>query len=348
MAGTSGKTTQVGVAIQNYHSSNALYAASTAFNGLILTDRDSSPNVTIEDIDDEFGDGQGLFSGNPGERLGIHTPFSGNGRLRADHFGYILKAAGFACVTTTASPVAGANTHVFEPVATDALFPWSSWYDEVGSGANLLQRLLVDARLQKLALNAQRNATAKFSYNGLAAHEEEAAGTETVGADTANILRTVSGAFTLQGSGSVDLAGTPRSLTVDVSNQFPSPQDEMVLADHEMTWMEFLGMMASGDVDASFDADAFKRAFYGSSSGSEYSFLDVSGALTYRMESAGYITGTTKYSATVYVPTLVARGRQVRSQGRSMVNLPVAWKAYKSTGNPLIRFTLVNGITSYA
>lgn len=193
-ASETSKSVVVGVATQDYHSSHASYTQSTAFYEQLLTEWAATPTVSFDEIDDEM-DGDISPTAVP-VRLGISTPVRAAGRLRSNNIVRLMKAAGFAVTTTSNSPVTGAYRHVLVPVATDALFPWSTFLVHMG-GASILKRIIADTRLSGLTLSGEKNAVARFESNGIAGHEEVAVGTETTTADTSPVLRTVEGSFAI-------------------------------------------------------------------------------------------------------------------------------------------------------
>lgn len=224
-ASETSKSVVVGVATQNYHSSHASYTQSTAFYEQLLTEWAATPTVSFDEIDDEM-DGDISPTAVP-VRLGISTPVRAAGRLRSNNIVRLMKAAGFAVTTTSNSPVTGAYRHVLVPVATDALFPWSTFLVHMG-GASILKRIIADTRLSGLTLSGEKNAVARFESNGIAGHEEVAVGTETTTADTSPVLRTVEGSFTIYNqtysttlNGAIT-GGAGTTITVTSTTGFPT------------------------------------------------------------------------------------------------------------------------------
>lgn len=195
-ASETSKSVQVGVAQQNYHSSHASYTQATTFYKQLLTEWAATPTVSFDEIDDEM-DGAISPTAVP-VRLGISIPVRAAGRLRSGNIIRLMKAAGFAVTTTANSPVSGAYRHTLIPVATDALFPWSTFLVHMG-GASIMKRIIADARLSSLTLSGDKNAVGRFETNGIAGHEEIAVGdvTETFTADASPVLRTVQGSFAI-------------------------------------------------------------------------------------------------------------------------------------------------------
>ncbi len=225
-ASETSKSVAVGVAQQNYHSSHASYTQATAFYKQLLTEWAATPTVSFDEIDDEM-DGAISPSAVP-VRLGISTPVRAAGRLRSDNIIRLMKAAGFAVTTTSNSPVSGAYSHALIPVATDALFPWSTFLVHMG-GASIMKRIVADARLSSLTLSGEKNAVGRFETNGIAGHEEVAVGTETNTADSSPVLRTVQGSFAIYNqsysttlNGALTAGGASTTITVVSTTGFPT------------------------------------------------------------------------------------------------------------------------------
>lgn len=337
MPGNSSKTTEVAMVVQSGGfgtTPNRLYVA------IPMTEADAAPAPTIEQAgEDEFSTGS-LFGSESGERLGVASPISGSGNVRAEGIGQILLGMGLG-VSGVVYNGDGTATHTLVPVASDTLFPWSALIHHVGSGANLLQRIMTNARLGDLKFQAKANAVLKFSYSGLAGHEQTAAGTERMTYAADPPLTTAAGVFSLLDGGASPIVASAQQAEIVVAHKFPDPADEMALAGHEIGWLTWQGMTVSGSVRAKFEADAFTDTVYGG--GSSYSFNDVDGSLTFTSQSAGPIPGSARHwSATVEIPHCRIRSQAFRSTGRQPVYLPLVWKAYKSGSDPLIRVTLTN------
>lgn len=252
--------------------------------------------------------------------------------------------------TVTVTTSLTVYAHSFEPVSNDAAFPWSSWYHSVGLSSAALKRILQDARLNRFDVTANRNAIARFALAGMASHEEIAAGTETINTDTGDLLRSIQGSFSLLKANGTSLTGSSRNVEFNVANEFPSNEDNFDIGQSEFGWMTWLSMMATGTIDTAFNKTIFEEMYYGgnSAAGSGYSFTEMTGSLHVRLDAASAISGAvSKPAMLISVPYLNARGGEFRASGRNEVRLPVTWRAFKQSNVPLIRFGLINTVTSY-
>lgn len=320
--------------------------ASTLYS-LKLTDGMAFPSVTVEDTNDEFSGGTALVSNSAGQRLGVYTRISAAGRIRPDWFPQLLIGAGLGDVATTGTTPN--FSHACTPSDDNDDYKWLSVYYDVDEGTANLARIVEDVRLSRLRITANRNAVPRFEVEGMGIHEEIAAGTETITAETGPVLTTVSGSITFNKSGGGAIAGGIRNCEIVIENTFPSPEDSMVIGATEMQDMEWGGMAVTGTVDAAFSKTAFAEMFYGgtSTAGTGYSLADVEGSLTLVMESAADIpTGAGPFTVTVAIPALVARAQEFRASGRNEVRLPIAFTAYKGAGE-LITVTVLNDTASY-
>lgn len=252
--------------------------------------------------------------------------------------------------TATIGSSSTVYAHSFEPASGDSTFPWASWYHAVGTGSNLLKRLIQNARSNRFDITANRNSVARFVTAGMGSHEE-VAGSPTINTDSSGaLLRTVEGTFTLLDSAASELTGSARNLQVNVANEFPTNEDNFDLGSHEFGWMTWLAMLATGTIDTQFNKTIFEEMYYGgnSSAGSGYSFTEMTGSLVTRLDAASAITGAvSKQSMLISVPYLNARGGEFRASGRNEIRLPITWRAFKQSGVPLIRFGLINTVASY-
>lgn len=321
--------------------------ATTLFS-LKLTDGMAFPSVTVEDTNDEFSGGTALVSNSAGQRLGVYTRISAAGRIRPDWFPQILIGAGLGDVATTGTSPNYA--HACTPSDDNDDYKWLTVYYDVDEGTANLARIVEDVRLSRLRITANRNSVPRFEFEGMGIHEEIAAGTETINAETGPVLTTVSGSITFDKSGGGAIAGNIRNCEVVIENTFPTPEDSMVIGSTEMQDMEWGGMAVTGTVDAAFSKTAFAEMFYGgiSTAGTGYSLEDVEGTLTLVLESAADIpTGAGPFTVTVNIPKLVARAQEFRASGRNEVRLPIAFTAYKVSGSELITVTVNNDTASY-
>lgn len=343
-ASETSKSVAVYVSTQSAHGT----ADTTLLQQQLLTEWAATPTVSFDEIDDEM-DGNIVPTAVP-VRLGISTPVRAAGRLRSANIIPLIKAAGFGVTTTTSSPVASANTHVLVPVATDALFPWSTFLAHMG-GASILKRIISDVRLSGLTLSGEKNAVARFEANGIGGHEQVASGSETTTSEASPVLRTVEGSFTVTNDAGGTIAATARSFSAVVTNEFSSGDDNFVIGDHEFDWQTWLSMTVTGQVDTVFNKTAWEAIFYAgeSTAGSDYSFTSVTGGLDLTVKSATMVTGTTPYSMRIEIPHLtVMQPDDVRASGRSELRMVLPFRAYQSGADPLIRITFVNNIASYA
>ena len=336
--GATSSTTQIGLSNQG---SGHGTAPAASFLDLVLTEAGASPRITVDPGGDEFGIG-GLYATDAGQRLGIYTPITGVGRIRAGGglLG-LLYAAGMATTATTGT--APALTHTLSPAATDAAFPWSSFRHSVASGSNNLIRILSDARIRVLEIEAVANSLPRLTFEALASHEEIATGIERHTDEERPVLTSVAGSITLGKAGGGTIAGNIRRATVTLAHDFPAPEDEIHVGGTEAGWITWLGVSLDGEIEALFDRDIFLDLIYGGvgTAGAGYDLDDVSGDLALTLESASNIPGTaTPYSLTVTVPNLIARLGEWRSAGRNQIRLPIVWRAYQSGADELVEYAV--------
>jgi hypothetical protein len=213
----------------------------------------------------------------------------------------------------------------------------------VAAGSNQLTRILSDARIRSLEIQADRNSLPRISFEAIAGHEEIATGVELHRDEQRPPLTTVSGSISLTQSGGGSITGSIRRTTITLAHDFPAPEDEIPVGDTEASWITWLGVMLDGEIDAAFERATFLDLVYGGAgtAGSGYDTEDVSGALTLTLESATNIPGTaTPYALTVTIPNLIARLGEFRSAGRNEIRLPIVWQAYQSGADELIEVTV--------
>lgn len=336
--GATSSSTQIGLATQG---SGHGTSPAASYADLVLTEAKAAPRITIDPGGDEFGIG-GLVATDAGQRLGIYTPISGAGRIRAGaSLLGLLYGAGLATVATTGT--APALTHTLTLAANDSAFPWSAFRHSVATGANNLIRILSDARIQRLEIVADRNDTPTLSWQALAGHEQIATGIERTASESRPPLTSVRGSITFNKSGGGAIAGNIRRATVTLAHDFPAPEDEIAVGDTEASWITWLGVLVDGEVDAAFDRDTFLDLVYGGvgTAGAGYDPDDVEGTLTLVLQSGGDIPGTaTPYGLSITIPNLVARLGEWRSAGRNEIRLPIVWQAYQSGADNLIEYAV--------
>ncbi len=336
--GATSSTTQIGLADQG---SGHGTAPAASFLDLVLTEAGASPRITIDPGGDEFGIG-GLTATDAGQRLGIVTPISGAGRIRAGGglLG-LLYAAGLATTATTGT--APALTHTLTLAANDSAFPWSAFRHQVATGSNQLIRILSDARIHMVQIEATANSLARLSFEAMAGHEEIATGIERHTDEDRPVLTTVGGSITFDKAGGGAIAGGIRRAIITLAHDFPAPEDEIPVGDTESGWATWLGVSLDGEIEATFERDTFLDLVYGGvgSAGAGYDLDDVAGTLVLSLESAGNIPGTaTPYGLTVTVPHLIARLGEWRSAGRNQIRLPIVWRAYQSGADELVEYAV--------
>ena len=218
----------------------------TALNTFRMTDLPSKPDITVDDLLDEFGAGAAIIPGSGGVRLGVYSRLSGGGRLRPDHLYHLLAAAGYSANSPAGTP--SEYTHTITKAATDAAFPFYSALVQMGPSGSVLDRLISDLRFSRLRLNMDRNSVARFEFEAMGLHEENAAGSETTTDEAGPVLRTVEGTFTLTKEGGGAVVASARAVTLEIENTFLAPNDDMILGDHEaqsLTWCPLTGWMKS-------------------------------------------------------------------------------------------------------
>lgn len=323
-----------------------LGTAKTALNTFRMTDLSNTPDITVDDLLDEFGAGAAIIPGSGGVRLGVYSRVNGGGRLRPDHLYDLLAAAGYSVAGTTGAP--SEYTHAITKAATNAAFPFYSALVQMGPSGSVLDRLISDLRFSRLRLNLDRNSVARFEFEAMGLHEENAAGSETTTDETGPVLRTVEGTFTLTKEGGGAVVASARAVTLEIENDFITPNDDMILGDHEAQSLTWLGQRITGTIDAALSEAAWQELFYGGSgsAGAGYSFTDLQAGLVVRVESAGLIS-TVPYSLSIAIPNLIARGGEVRASGRSEVRMPITFQAYDDGVDEFCTFTLINDTASY-
>lgn len=332
---------EIAIGVQTAHGS----PPPGSYTALRVTEAAATPQPTVEDLADEMATGS-LIPTAAGVRLGVWTPVSLSARARPDMLAHLLRAAGLADVTPL--NVSGNTwTQTLIPVEDDGDLPWIGWHVQIGQ-TTILDRILEDSRIRSLALEIPANAAPRVTVQATAAHEENAAGTEDDRAETQAPLVTVAGSFSLTKSGGGSMIGNLQKLSLTVENEFIGEGDEIPIAGHEMGWITWLGMRIDGSAEAVFSASAWQTLFYGgsASAGSGYSFTDLAGALDVTLESHDTIPGTaTARSLQIEIPNLIARGGEVRANGRGEIRIPIVFMAYSDGVDPLIRATLTTDLS---
>jgi hypothetical protein len=213
----------------------------------------------------------------------------------------------------------------------------------VASGSDQLIRILSDARIRKIEIQADRNSLPTVSFDAMAGHEEIATGVELHRDEQRPPLTAVSGSIALTKSGGGAITGSIRQCSITLEHDFPTPEDEIPVGDTEAAWFTWLGVILDGEIDAAFSRDTFLELVYGGSgtAGSGYDTDDVTGDLTLTLQSAANIPATASpYAVTITIPNLIARLGEFRSAGRNEIRLPIVWQAYQSGADELIEIAI--------
>ena len=161
------------------------------------------------------------------------------------------------------------NHHVFAPIDSAASFPWMTILDKFNSSADL-DTILIDARVNSITFTADANGLVRMSYEGIALDFQDASGSETSTADAATISTPNTGSddgYVYMEGAAYWVAGFETTLQWEptVLPRLTQPGPEEVSAARRRV---------GGNLDIYFGADdgeMFRKAYYGSASGTEFS-----------------------------------------------------------------------------
>ena len=272
-------------------------------------------------------------------KSGYSVQFGAMGLLYSNFLGMVLLGLGFKVSSAGTTEF----THTFT-VGDRADHGWLTALQSLGDGSDKYSRLGVDGRIEQIRIDVgPQGMTGAFT--GVAIEETEAAGTETPDLETDLMLLPSKGAATITlGGGAFDV--TVRGLRLMVSN--PLDKKEQALfslkrGDLAATGMEIGGVLQG--IDMTYDT--YKKLMWGGTAGTGPVQGAVSGAVDFKFESAGTITGSAlPASLQAIFPKVEYRLGQFQARGRDLVRADIAFLMIDDNSTPAT-LKLVNDRETY-
>ena len=282
--------------------------------------------------------------------VGYTTTHSYSAFLYPDMIGNWLVGAGFDVSTATDTPVAGANTHTFT-IADEGSAKWLTLLRTIGTSD--IDHRYTDTRVSQYEISDSRTEVTQ-TISGTGIKEDDAAGTETSSDETnVKILQRVA-----SGDGILATVGGTTIIETDPALVRPY-QDATFTIENPLVPEDGIYQLEKADLNQSgirvyhtlngveIDNTLYNLIHRGGAAGTAISEDVATGAVTKKLESSGYITGTTPYSITITMPTVfwTIDGIPTASGGENIrVNLRA--EMYEGGSEPCT-IVLVNGVTSY-